>query len=192
MSKSICIYPDCTATPRARFLCSRHYAQALKSGNPPPRMSNFGKPAIDRFNEKVERTATCWLWVGGKSTAGYAAFSADGINYGHRWAYVHFIGPIPEGMVLDHLCRVRHCVNPAHLEVVTNEENIARGEAHLNAARAAARLTHCPHGHPKNEKNTYRRYNKKLGRWEVVCRPCRNARLRRRAAEQRALRSVQR
>jgi hypothetical protein len=64
----------------------------------------------------------------------------------HRWAYEAFVGPIPEGLEIDHLCRNRACVNPAHLDPVTHQENMSRGKA--------ARMTHCHKGHPFDEANT--------------------------------------
>lgn len=70
----------------------------------------------------------------------------------HRYAYEHFIGPIPEGLQVDHLCRVRNCVNPDHLEAVTCRENVLRGDG---VAAANARATHCPQGHAYDEANTY-------------------------------------
>lgn len=63
----------------------------------------------------------------------------------HRVVYEELVGPIPDGLMLDHLCRVRHCVNPEHLEPVTNRENVLRGEGH---SAKAARATHCLKGHP--------------------------------------------
>lgn len=70
----------------------------------------------------------CWLWQGGKYRDGYAMSSAnDRTGQGHRIAYLLVVGDIPAGLVLDHLCRVRHCVNPAHLEPVTPRENVLRG-----------------------------------------------------------------
>lgn len=71
--------------------------------------------------------------------------------YAHRIAYQLLVGPIPEGMQLDHLCRNRRCVNPDHLEPVTHAENVRRG---LSGAYLRAR-THCPKGHPYDQANTY-------------------------------------
>jgi hypothetical protein len=83
----------------------------------------------------------------------------------HRLSYEIHKGPIPDGLVIDHLCRVRACVNPEHLEPVTHHENIARGISRISENMVK---THCMRGHPFNEKNTY---------WakdgtERVCRKC--------------------
>jgi hypothetical protein len=95
----------------------------------------------ERFWAKVDKTDTCWLWTAAKSPAGYGYFRVGGragqYVIAHRYAYTATTGQIPEGLVLDHLCRVRQCVNPAHLEPVTQAENNRR-----------ARLTHCRRGHP--------------------------------------------
>lgn len=89
-----------------------------------------------------------WLWKRAIDPTGYGRFSVDGrMLYAHRWAYGFFVEPIPEGRQIDHLCRVRHCVYPPHLEVVTQQENLRRGG---NAAK-----THCIHGHEFSAENTY-------------------------------------
>lgn len=84
----------------------------------------------------------CWLWTGWKHNSGYGyvnLWPGPAPIRVHRYVYEQLIGPIPDGLVLDHLCRVRHCVNPAHLEPVTRGENVRRG--------AAVRDT-CKNGHP--------------------------------------------
>ena len=92
----------------------------------------------------------CWIWTGGKTANGYGQFSfnVEGGSrqhwYTHRWSYTQNVGPIPAGMQIDHLCRVRACCNPAHLEAVTQTTNILRGESPY-AKRA--RQTHCKRGH---------------------------------------------
>ena len=76
---------------------------------------------------KVETLSTgCWEWTGHVNNAGYGRVKND---YAHRLAYEMFVGPIPDGADLDHLCRRRSCVNPAHLEPVTRSENVRRGYA---------------------------------------------------------------
>lgn len=99
----------------------------------------------DRFWAKVEKTETCWLWRAHRLPTGYGQFYFDGqMRYAHRVAYELFVGPIPAGLTIDHLCRVRACVNPDHLEPVTNRENILRGVA---PSALNARKTHCIRGH---------------------------------------------
>lgn len=80
------------------------------------------------FIERVQKTDTCWIWVGTFTAKGYGRFSRSKNNRhkAHRWSYEHFVGPIPEGLTIDHLCKVKACVNPAHLEAVTSKENINR------------------------------------------------------------------
>lgn len=91
---------------------------------------------VHRFWAKIEITPKCWNWTGSKSANGYGLFSLNGGNVrAHRCSHVMFIGPIPKGLVIDHLCGNKMCVRPAHLEAVTNGENIRRtGQDHLNAA----------------------------------------------------------
>jgi hypothetical protein len=108
----------------------------------------------DRFWTKVRKDADgCWRWIAANNGVGYGHMYYEGaMRYSHRLAYEALIGPIPEGHDLDHLCRTRCCVNPAHLEAVTRRENLLRGEG-LTARNAAA--TSCPQGHPYDEDNTY-------------------------------------
>jgi hypothetical protein len=121
----------------------------------------------DRFAAKYFRhpITGCWLWTAATSTAGYGRIRVDrrGMQ-AHRVAYEMHVGPIPEGLQLDHLCRVRRCVNPAHLEPVTQRENIMRGNS-VSAVHAAK--THCIHGHPFDGENTRLGPNGKR-----VCRAC--------------------
>ena len=110
----------------------------------------------------------CWLWTAGQNGEGYGFTTALFRMLAHRFAYELLVGPIPEGLQLDHLCRVRNCVRPDHLEPVTNRVNVQRG------ARGSL-VTHCPAGHEYDEANTY--YAKRDG--HRVCRTCRRERIHR-------------
>ena len=131
------------------------------------------RPAFDRFSEKIAAGENCCIvWTGGLNGAGYAQFyvgrtslAETGKSYGHRWAYEYFIGPIPAGMHLDHLCRNRRCVNPYHLEPVTVRENLLRGEG---PSAVHAVKTHCPAGHAYAGENLYVHPRKGYR----VCRAC--------------------
>lgn len=128
---------------------------------------------LPRFAAKVEVAKSgCWLWTARLNRNGYGMFmdpDSKRSRVAHRYAYEVARGPIPEGLQLDHLCRVRHCVNPDHLEAVTQRENLLRGET-LTAKAAAA--THCPANHPYAGDNLY--INPK---GERLCRACHRARV---------------
>ena len=107
------------------------------------------------FWDNVERTATCWLWQGPTTQNGYGLSTrSDRTIVAHRRAYLELVGPIPDGLQLDHLCRVRNCVRPDHLEPVTPAENWKRSKANqpwlVNALK-----THCKRGHEFTPDNIY-------------------------------------
>lgn len=106
-------------------------------------------PAIERWRKYVEKTETCWIWMGAKQGRGYGRFKvADKILLVHRWTYEWFVGPIPEGLTIDHLCRNPSCVRPDHLEPVTREENSWRGNTNKDK-------TECLNGHELSGANVY-------------------------------------
>jgi hypothetical protein len=138
---------------------------------------------LERFHKKyeVDPDTGCWVWTGAKSHGGYGKLCAGGVgNYmgAHRWAYIHLVGPIPDGLHLDHLCRNPPCVNPAHLEPVTCRENLLRG---VGPSAQHAAKTHCPQGHAYDEANTYVKPRTGIR----VCRACNRQRDRERASRRR-------
>jgi len=138
-----------------------------------------------RFWEKAQLTESgCWLWTAQVGHHGYARYSQDSKSRkAHRIAYEALVAPIPAGLVIDHLCRVRHCVNPAHLEAVTNAENIRRGESKPPSSRGSgpALKSHCSKGHAFSGDNL--RINSRGAR---VCRTCHRNYSREFAARKRA------
>lgn len=142
---------------------------------------------VDRWGDRVlVMPDGCWEWQGIKNAYGYGVITTGSTSYGtvrrfmaHRLAWEFLRGPIPDGLQMDHLCRNRGCVNPDHLEPVTQHENLLRGNT--IPARNAAK-THCAKGHAYDEANTRR--DKKTG--ARICRACRADQQRRRRAERTA------
>ncbi len=129
---------------------------------------------IDVLGERIEKITEsgCWIWMGAcrDSGKGYGRVWANGQSlYAHRAVYELLRGPIPEGLTLDHLCKVRCCVNPSHLEIVTRIENAMRG---LGPLANNARKTHCKNGHLFTEENTDIRRTKSSVGIGRRCRTC--------------------
>lgn len=156
-----CSIEDCERRLFAKSWCQRHYRAWREHGDP-----LYQRPTVEeRFWVKVERTPGCSLWLGGCIPEGYGRFWDGERRIGaHVWAYERYVGPVPAGMVLDHLCRVRRCIEVKHLQPVTNKENVLRG---VSPWAMNARKTHCPQGHLFDEQNTYH-YD-----GERHCRACR-------------------
>lgn len=125
-----------------------------------------------RFWSKVNKDGPngCWVWTASKTELGYGEFWWNGkLRKAYRQAWLVVRGEIPEGLVLDHLCRNPSCVNPSHLEAVTHRENCIRGIGNANQ-----RKTHCHRGHEFTPENTaYTTFKKVTSR---VCITCRRAR----------------
>ncbi len=138
------------------------------------------RPVKDRILERIRIDENgCWRWLGtklpghGYGTIGMGHANKRGV---HRVAYEAWVGPVPTGLVIDHLCRVRDCCNPEHLEAVTPSVNTMRGDT-LPVRKAA--MTACPQGHPYDAGNTVWRKDNNGRR----CKVCRNERERHRYAE---------
>lgn len=123
--------------------------------------------------DRIAVEGECWI-SRGSDVRGYRRITWNGKRqYAHRVVYEQMVGPVPDGLDLDHLCRVRSCCRPDHLEPVTRAENIRRGDiGRINGERAAQR-THCPQNHPYDDENTYH------GRGQRHCRECSRASARR-------------
>lgn len=146
-----CSIPGCERKALVRTLCKMHYKR-LRRRELPSWKRRLERSDQERFWEKVHKTETCWLWTGGKTGSGYGIFGIQGRDWlAHRFAYQLLVGPIPTGFTLDHLCRIPLCVNPDHLESVTQQENTLRG---IGPAAQNARKTHCPFNHPYDLLNT--------------------------------------
>lgn len=130
------------------------------------------KDSRKRLLSKITKTENCWLWNGTIGVYGYGKIYIDGKHKrAHRAVYEALVGEIPEGMVLDHLCEVKSCVNPSHLEPVTISENLSRS---INTQMSVnKRKTHCLNGHEFTKENTYYRKDRNGNR---DCRKCQTAR----------------
>lgn len=190
MSKPTCSIKDCELPIRnhRQGWCNKHYLRWRRHGDPlaggPPGVA--GKALEERLWARVDKQGPppayrpelgpCWIWQGTVNNNGYGWISNNkrGLLV-HRVAYELLIGPIPQGLDLDHRCRVLRCCNPTHLEPVTHQENMRRG--------ARAQQTHCKRGHPFDETNTERRSN-----GQRRCRVCSQANRRERTIREREAR----
>lgn len=171
MAKGTCTLDDCTKVVDARGMCHTHYLRWWKANYAAVDTGRRTRPE-ERFWKYVDKSGPdgCWLWTGGLDAHGYGSFHLNGRNaYAYQVAYKWTVGKIPAGLDLDHLCRVRACVNPDHLEAVTRGENLHRSpltQTSINAAK-----THCIRGHEltyREPKSGWRRC--------LVCRKQRNGR----------------
>ncbi len=161
MGDATCLESDCSGNPRSRGICQKHYDYYRRRGlldDLYPR-----KTLEERFREKVDRDGpepdywpelgNCWIWTAYIDDRGYGRIGGGPahngeILYAHRLSYELNVGGIPEDLVTDHLCRVRHCVRPDHLEMVTDEENRLRG-------LRPPKILICWRGHAKTGANAY-------------------------------------
>lgn len=154
MTERICIIKGCGRKHEARGWCGRHYQRWMKTGDPlkTSRERNLGT-AEERFWLRVVKTEACWLWSASKYPRGYGVFS-DGtrMQRAHRFAWELIKGPIPSGYVIDHICHNTSCVNPDHLRVATQKQNLENRS-----------------GAQRNSKSGVRgvSWNKRLNKWSA-------------------------
>lgn len=152
----LCSIDGCEKKHLSRGWCEMHYMRWYTTGTTD--LSPQRTPE-ERFWAQVEQTQTCWLWTG-HLVSGYGRFWLNGNSLqAHRYSYELLVGPIPDGLHLDHVvdrgCTHTNCVNPAHLEPVTPGENTRRQRRHTQR-------THCVNGHPYEN-------NRGAGRRCIIC-----------------------
>lgn len=148
---------------------------SVQFGDPRLPVYFWGKIELGAPPAHKPELGPCWVWTRAKNSRGYGAFAVNGKSRSvHRIVHETFIGPIPEGLTIDHLCRVKPCANPGHIEAVTQAEN--------NRRKPASLVTECPQGHPYDEENT------RLNRGRRNCREC--DRIRQRVPEGQRRRSI--
>lgn len=133
MTKRTCTVGDCTndTSKGANELCGMHYARKRRGSHVGP--DGYIRPPNRTVEDRIfprlteDLTTGCWDWQGALRNGYGAVGIGTKIVYVHRWIYEHFIAPIPDGLIIDHLCINRRCANPEHLDVVTRAINNARG-----------------------------------------------------------------
>jgi len=172
--QQLCAIEGCNRPHGARGWCTIHYDRWRRTGQFEP--SSFE----DRFWAKVDATGICWEWIGARNPAGYGkTWRTDRYVDAHRAAWELLVGPIGQGLNIDHLCRNRSCINPDHLEPVPQWMNVMRAAGSVAAVNATK--THCPAGHEYDGTNTS--FEKKAHGLGRRCKACRRdqARMRHRA-----------
>lgn len=157
---------ECGATRRVHTWAKSERCRRCAAKNASQSAANrlLAKTFAERIASHVVTDENgCEVWTGYRYSNGYSGISWNGTQVlGHRLSYEQRVGPIPDGLVIDHLCRNKACINPAHLEPVTSGENTRR-----------AMRTHCVNGHEFTPQNVYR-----PGDGKRYCRECRRRRVR--------------
>ncbi|MGO2411623.1 HNH endonuclease signature motif containing protein [Glutamicibacter arilaitensis] len=150
---NLCSHEKCTSRVLAKSLCGKHYQRWRKHGDPSAslvggRQAKEAGPqgiALRDWSKVTQSESGCWLWTGSLHRGYGRIQNGSVIELAHRHFYRLIVGKIPEGLQIDHLCRVRNCVNPAHLEPVPQKVNVLRG---VGISAENKRKTHCLRGHP--------------------------------------------
>jgi hypothetical protein len=160
--RSTCTAVGCDQLARSLGLCPKHWYRLKTHGDPNVVTRIMGNDE-ERFLSKIRVAPTdCHLWLGSVNRYGYGEFRLRTTNKAaHRYAWERVNGPIEGDLTIDHLCHVRHCVNPDHMVLATVADNVRRARA-----RARAESTHCGYGHEWTDENTY------LYRGQRQCRAC--------------------
>jgi hypothetical protein len=183
----VCKVDGCDRPIEVVGTCQMHYQRIRKHGSYDKRDPRWG-PLRERLWAKVQKTETCWFWTGAHNGTGYGQIAVGSKKfYVHRLSWEWARGPIPKGLQVDHLCMVRHCVNPDHMEIVTPKVNCNRGYGAQVSAAIQLAKTHCPQGHEYVPENI--RLNGKGGRG---CRECGRVTARRWQAATRDARQIAR
>lgn len=193
--QSTCITEGCDRLVQKRQWCEPHYRKYIADGGERVQKERPRISAEARFfakirlapNPKRDDLGDCWIWTAFKSPDGYGRFGSGGSGNSvpsYRWAYEHWVGPVPEGKVLDHFaCDNPACANPHHVRPVNFLENVLRSDVSLPALNLAK--THCINGHEFTPENTYQNN----GPGTRSCRTCVRARASARYEEIRAART---
>jgi hypothetical protein len=152
-----CSADGCTKKARAKSLCDAHYTRLRLHGSADIILVRRGWSVEQRFDADIDRASgsSCWIWRGPLDSSGYGMIYVSHGRFlrAHRYSYQRFVGAIPDGWDVDHLCRKPACANPAHLQAVTHAVNCLRG---IGIHAQNARKTHCKHGHEFTPANTHR------------------------------------
>ena len=126
---------------------------------------------MERFWAKVDKSGDCWLWTASKTKEGYGYFRFDGaMRKAHRMSWLLTNGEIPEGMLVCHTCDNPSCVNPKHLWLGTNRDNM--DDMNAKGRHGFAQRTHCPRNHEYDKQNTREYTNPITGQFMRACRKC--------------------
>jgi hypothetical protein len=175
VTDAICSIDGCGRPHKARGWCYRHYLRWWKEN----RGTDAVHPGGSNYHRRdpltlidTEGPGGCWLWTGSIGSAGYGRIVIDTKRYqAHRLIYELLVEPIPDGLEIDHLCRVRNCVNPDHLEPVTQIENLRRARRfHYGGDGGDSDPNKCVRGHRLEGDNVYRRPSRPNSRECMACR----------------------